>query len=154
MRPKLKNPDTENLLDALDQLDAMGRIHWPKKEGGVPSFIQFEDEMEGVELQSIWSDVSPIGAAGANVSRVWSTPFVVAVNVRNAMVAGTVGSVTVLELNGHPARDVSISTGQSELHMRFVVVGDTVLHAAVGGPGLSANDKWVKRVRESLTLAP
>jgi len=62
MRPKLKNPATENLQEALDELDAMGRIHWPEKEGGVPSFIQFEDEMEGVELQSIWSDVSPIGA--------------------------------------------------------------------------------------------
>ena len=62
MRPKLKNPATENLQEALDELNAMGRIHWPDKEGGVPSFIQFEDEMEGVELQSIWSDVSPIGA--------------------------------------------------------------------------------------------
>ncbi len=62
MRPKLKNPATENLQEALNELDAMGRIHWPAKEGGVPSFIQFEDEMEGVELQSIWSDVSPIGA--------------------------------------------------------------------------------------------
>ena len=62
MRPKLKNPNTTDLIEALDELDAMGRIHWPKKEGGVPSFIQFEDEMEGVELQSIWSDVSPVGA--------------------------------------------------------------------------------------------
>jgi adenine-specific DNA-methyltransferase len=50
MRPKLKNPDTTNLIEALEELDAMGRIHWPKKEGGVPSFIQFEDEMKGVEL--------------------------------------------------------------------------------------------------------
>lgn len=62
MRPNLKNPATENLEEALNELDAMGRIHWPDKEGGVPSFIQFEDEMKGVELQSIWSDISPIGA--------------------------------------------------------------------------------------------
>jgi site-specific DNA-methyltransferase (adenine-specific)/adenine-specific DNA-methyltransferase len=62
MRPKLKNPETENLQEALDELDAMGRIHWPEKEDGVPSFMQFEDEMEGVELQSIWADISPIGA--------------------------------------------------------------------------------------------
>jgi site-specific DNA-methyltransferase (adenine-specific)/adenine-specific DNA-methyltransferase len=62
MRPKLKNPETENLQQALDELDAMGRVHWPKKEDGVPSFIQYEEEMEGVELQSIWTDISPVGA--------------------------------------------------------------------------------------------
>lgn len=62
MRQKLKNPDTENLQEALDELDLMGRVHWPNKEGGVPSFIQYEDEMEGVELQSIWTDITPIGA--------------------------------------------------------------------------------------------
>ncbi len=62
MRPKLSNPETEDIQQALDELDAMGRIHWPEKKGGVPSFIQYEDEMEGVELQSIWSDISPVGA--------------------------------------------------------------------------------------------
>lgn len=62
MRPKLQDPETEDVQEALDQLDAMGRVHWPEKKGGVPSFIQFEDDMDGVELQSIWSDISPIGA--------------------------------------------------------------------------------------------
>jgi len=62
MRPRLKNPATEHLQEALNELDKMGRIHWPDKEGGVPSFMQFEDEMEGVELQSIWADISPVGA--------------------------------------------------------------------------------------------
>ena len=62
MRPKLKNPATDNLQEALDELDKMGRIHWPEKEGGVPSFMQFEEEMDGVELQSIWADISPIGS--------------------------------------------------------------------------------------------
>ncbi|MCX6701152.1 MAG: site-specific DNA-methyltransferase, partial [Methanomicrobiales archaeon] len=62
MRMNLKNPETETVQEALDELDAMARVHWPEKEGGVPSFIQFEDEMDGVELQSIWSDISPIGA--------------------------------------------------------------------------------------------
>ena len=62
MRPKLKNPSTENLQAALDELDEMGRVHWPEKEDGVPSFRQFEDEMEGVELQSVWTDIMPVGA--------------------------------------------------------------------------------------------
>lgn len=62
MRPKLSNPEMDDLQMALDELDALGRIHWPEKKGGVPSFIQYEDEMEGVELQSIWTDISPVGA--------------------------------------------------------------------------------------------
>jgi site-specific DNA-methyltransferase (adenine-specific)/adenine-specific DNA-methyltransferase len=62
MRPHLNNPSAENLQGALDELDKLGRVHWPAKEGGVPSFIQFEDEMEGVELQSIWADIPPIGS--------------------------------------------------------------------------------------------
>jgi site-specific DNA-methyltransferase (adenine-specific)/adenine-specific DNA-methyltransferase len=62
MRPKLKNPDTDDLLGAFEELDAMGRVHWPDKEGGAPSFIQYEEEMEGVELQSVWTDISPVSA--------------------------------------------------------------------------------------------
>ena len=62
MREQIDKPDTDNVQGALEQLDRMGRIHWPAKEGGVPSFIQYEDEMEGVELQSIWTDIPPIGS--------------------------------------------------------------------------------------------
>lgn len=62
MRPRLTNPATQNIQEALDELDAMGRVHWPDKAGGVPSFKQYEEEMEGVELQSIWTDISPVGA--------------------------------------------------------------------------------------------
>jgi len=62
MRQRLSEPDTSDLQKALDELDSMGRIHWPEKQDGVPSFIQYEDELEGVELQSIWTDISPVGA--------------------------------------------------------------------------------------------
>jgi len=62
MRPLLTSPETDDLQSALDQLDAMGRVHWPEKSGGIPSFKQFEDEMEGVELQSVWTDIRPVGS--------------------------------------------------------------------------------------------
>jgi DNA methylase len=62
LRPKLRNPDTENLQGALDELDQMGRVHWPAKDGGVPSLIQYDSDMDGVELQSVWTDISPVGA--------------------------------------------------------------------------------------------
>src|SRR6266404_3521269 len=35
---------------------------WPKKQGGVPRFKQYADEMEGVELQSVWTDINPVSS--------------------------------------------------------------------------------------------
>ena len=46
--------------DELDRLDAEGRIHWPKRTGGMPRLKQYADEMPGVALQDIWTDVRPI----------------------------------------------------------------------------------------------
>jgi adenine-specific DNA-methyltransferase len=69
IRPILSDPETEDVLEALDELDARGRILWPEKEGGVPRFKQYMDEMEGVELQSVWTDISPIGAQAMEDTR-------------------------------------------------------------------------------------
>ncbi len=46
--------------EELERLDAAGRIHWPKKEGGMPRLKQYFDEMPGVPLQSVWTDIRPI----------------------------------------------------------------------------------------------
>lgn len=48
--------------EALDKLDSLGRILWPAKKGGVPSFKQYLDDMPGVDLQDIWEDIPPISA--------------------------------------------------------------------------------------------
>jgi len=50
------------MQEALDRLDAMGRVLWPDREGGVPSFKQYLDDMEGVALQDVWTDIPPISA--------------------------------------------------------------------------------------------
>ena len=42
----------------LDRLDREGKIHWSKK--GVPRLKRFEDELKGIPLQDIWSDIKPI----------------------------------------------------------------------------------------------
>lgn len=50
---------TEALNDtqkALDELEQVGRLKWAKDGEGRPNVIQFIDDLEGVELQSIWSD--------------------------------------------------------------------------------------------------
>src|SRR5207245_2107902 len=46
--------------ERLEMLDKSGRIYWPKKEGGIPQFIRFLDDMPGVPLQDIWTDIGPI----------------------------------------------------------------------------------------------
>jgi hypothetical protein len=43
--------------DKMDELDARGKIHWPKSEGGMPRLKFFEDEAPGVPLQDVWDDV-------------------------------------------------------------------------------------------------
>jgi site-specific DNA-methyltransferase (adenine-specific)/adenine-specific DNA-methyltransferase len=43
-------------LRALDELEAQGRIVWAREGLGRPNAIQYADDMQGVEIQSIWSD--------------------------------------------------------------------------------------------------
>jgi SAM-dependent methyltransferase len=40
--------------------DAEGRLHWPKKKGGVPRLKRYESEHKGVPLYDIWTDISKI----------------------------------------------------------------------------------------------
>jgi site-specific DNA-methyltransferase (adenine-specific) len=44
----------------LDELDSKGKIHWPKKEGGMPRLKQYPEDLGGVPLQDVWTDVRPI----------------------------------------------------------------------------------------------
>jgi DNA modification methylase len=44
----------------LEVMDGEGKIHWPKKEGGMPMFKRYADDMPGVPLQDIWIDIPPL----------------------------------------------------------------------------------------------
>jgi len=55
----------KDIADRLDMLDEAGYIHWPTKKGGVPRLKQYADEMPGVAMQSVWTDIPPIGAQSA-----------------------------------------------------------------------------------------
>ena len=50
-------------LAALDALDEMGRIHWPKKSGGKPGFKRYLHEMPGSTIQDIVNDIRPLSHA-------------------------------------------------------------------------------------------
>ena len=65
IRKLLPKPDIDTAQEALDQLDKIGRVLWPKKKGGTPSFKQYLDDMPGVPLQDVWTDISPISARAA-----------------------------------------------------------------------------------------
>lgn len=51
--------------EKLDELDKVGRIIWPKKQGGVPRYKRYFDEMPGLAIQSIVTDIFPISAQAA-----------------------------------------------------------------------------------------
>jgi DNA modification methylase len=52
----------ESPQTAFDALERMGRIRWAKDGDGRPNFIQYLDDLPGVELQSIWTDFSALSS--------------------------------------------------------------------------------------------
>ncbi len=44
----------------MDRLDSSGRIHWPKKEGGMPRLKQYPEDLAGIPLQDIIGDIRPM----------------------------------------------------------------------------------------------
>lgn len=43
--------------ERMDELDRTGRIHWPKKVGGMPRLKLYPEDLPGVPMQDIWSDI-------------------------------------------------------------------------------------------------
>ena len=41
----------------MDKLEAEGRIHWPKKKGGMPRLKMYPEDLPGIPVQDIWTDV-------------------------------------------------------------------------------------------------
>ena len=44
----------------LDLLDQNGKIHWPKKDGGMPRLKQYRDDLEGIPPQDLLLDIRPL----------------------------------------------------------------------------------------------
>jgi site-specific DNA-methyltransferase (adenine-specific) len=58
----VKGKDT---LEALDALDAAGRMHWPKREGGMPMLKRYLEESTGVAAQDVITDINPLNNVNA-----------------------------------------------------------------------------------------
>ncbi len=52
-------------IEGLEELDKKGRIIWPEKEGGVPRYKRYLDEMPGLAVQSMITDIPPLSAQSA-----------------------------------------------------------------------------------------
>lgn len=46
----------------LDTLDKEGKIYWPDREGGWPRIKRYLDEQEGVQIDTVWTDIPPINS--------------------------------------------------------------------------------------------
>jgi site-specific DNA-methyltransferase (adenine-specific) len=46
--------------DKMDELDAQGKIHWPKKADGMPRLKLFPEDLPGVPLSDVWVDIPPL----------------------------------------------------------------------------------------------
>lgn len=43
--------------DNMDKLESEGRIHWPKKKGGMPRLKMYPEDLPGTPIQDLWLDI-------------------------------------------------------------------------------------------------
>ncbi|WP_336605591.1 DNA methyltransferase [Fundidesulfovibrio soli] len=55
-----KNRTWAYTIDKMEEFERKGRIHYPKKDGGMPRLKCYESEYEGTVLQDIWTDINKI----------------------------------------------------------------------------------------------
>ncbi len=52
----------QTVQDRLDALDLAGLIYWPKDGEGTPRLKWYADELVGMAISDVWSDIPPISA--------------------------------------------------------------------------------------------
>ena len=53
------------LIERLEELDRIGLVKWPDKANGKPEHKRYLEDMPGVALQDVWTDIDPINARAA-----------------------------------------------------------------------------------------
>ena len=62
VRPLLGELESDDVQAALDKLDKIERVIWPARPGGAPTFKQYLDDIPGVEVQDVWTDIPPVSS--------------------------------------------------------------------------------------------
>ncbi|GAC1307628.1 MAG: site-specific DNA-methyltransferase [Ktedonobacteraceae bacterium] len=62
--PAAKGMHWKFTIDKLDELDAIGRIYWPKA-GGMPQYKRYRDELKGKAIPDVWDDIDKINPVGS-----------------------------------------------------------------------------------------
>jgi DNA modification methylase len=52
-------------VDKLDQLDAEGRLYWPTRGSGWPQYKRYRDELKGLAVSDIWTDIDKLNPKAA-----------------------------------------------------------------------------------------
>ena len=60
--PNIKGRHWAVPVSRLDEWEKEGRIFFPKKADGMPRYKRYLDEMKGILLQDIWTDINPVQA--------------------------------------------------------------------------------------------
>lgn len=47
-------------IETLEEHDRKGRLHWPKKQGGVPRLKRYESEYPGMPAPDLWTDINKL----------------------------------------------------------------------------------------------
>ena len=55
----------ETVQERLDALDAASLVFWPKEGEGTPRLKWYADELHGMAIGDVWSDIPPISAQSA-----------------------------------------------------------------------------------------
>jgi DNA modification methylase len=61
--PAKKGMHWKYTVEKLDELDAEGRIYWPKR-GTMPQYKRYREELKGKAVPDIWDDVNRINPVG------------------------------------------------------------------------------------------
>ena len=52
----------DTVQEKLDALDVAGLIYWPKDDGGTPRLKWYADELGGMAMGTVWTDIAPLSA--------------------------------------------------------------------------------------------
>jgi DNA modification methylase len=63
--PAAKGMDWKFTIEHLDELDAEGRIYWPKGGQGWPQYKRYREELKGKALPDFWSNIDRINPMGS-----------------------------------------------------------------------------------------